>query len=187
MRKLVVFNHVSLDGYFVDGAGGMAFAHRAERDAEFDAFSARNASGGGALLFGRVTYQMMAGFWQTPAARESEPIVAERMNGLPKYVFSRTLARADWSNTTLLQGDLAGEVRRLKSAAGPGIAILGSGDLVAQLSRARLIDEYQLVVNPIALGKGRTLFEGLPEPLALRLASSHAFKNGRVLLTYEPS
>jgi dihydrofolate reductase len=185
MRKLTAFNHVSLDGYFVDAGGGMGFAHRAQRDAEFDEFTAKNASGGGALLFGRVTYQMMAGFWPTAAARQREPVVAEGMNAAPKYVVSRTLPRAEWSNTVLLKGDLAAEVGKLKATPGPNLTILGSGSVVAQLARARLLDAIQLVVNPIALGGGRTMFEGLPDPLPLRLARSHTFQNGRVLLGYE--
>ena len=117
MPKLVVYNSVSLDGYFTDANGDMSWAHK--RDPEWQAFVSENASGGGQLLFGRVTYDLMASFWPTPLAAQSNPIVAERMNSLRKFVFSRTLDKASWSNTTLLKGDLAAEVRKLKQEPGP--------------------------------------------------------------------
>jgi dihydrofolate reductase len=186
MGRLVVFNHVSLDGYFVDAHGEMGFAHQDEGDAEWNAFVAGNASGGGTLLFGRVTYEMMASFWRTPLAAETMPAVAERMNAMPKVVFSRTLRQASWANTTLLTGDLVAEVRRMKGEDGAGMAILGSGSLVAQLTPHGLIDEYQIVVNPVVLGKGRTLFEGIEQVVHLRLTNTRAFRNGCVLLCYQP-
>ena len=184
MRTLSVFNHVSLDGYFVDRNGAMNWAHK--QDAEWNAFAAENAGGGGALLFGRVTYEMMAGFWPTPAAMQTMPTGAEPMNSLPKVVSSRTLDRAPWQNTRLLRGDLATEVRQLKEEPGPGMAILGSGSIVSQLAREGLIDEYQIVVNPVVLGKGRTLFEGVDRHLALKRTKTRTFGNGNVLLCYEP-
>jgi dihydrofolate reductase len=108
------------------------------------------------------------------------------MNNLPKVVFSRTLDKASWNNTTLLKGELAAEMRRLKQAPGEGLVILGSGSLGAQLAQASLIDEYQLVVNPVLLGKGRTMFDGIQEKLSLKLTKTRAFGNGNVLLCYEP-
>ena len=103
MATLSVFNQVSLDGYFVDGSGDMSWAHKRD-DAEWDAYTAENASGGGVLVFGRVTYQMMAGFWPTPAARAMNALVAERMNNLPKVVFSRTLDQGHVEQHPLDQG-----------------------------------------------------------------------------------
>ena len=186
MRKLVVFDHVSLDGYFVDAHGDMSFAHADPEDAEWNAFVAGNASGGGGrLLFGRVTYEMMASFWPTPMAMETMPVVAEGMNNLQKVVFSRTLKEASWTNTRLVTDDLPGEVRRLKEE-GEDMTILGSGSIVSQLTRHGLIDEYQLVVNPIVLGSGRTLFEGIEEKVRLKLTHTRTFGNGNVLLSYEP-
>lgn len=187
MRKLIVFNQVSLDGYFTDAHGDMSWAHKDSGDAEWAAFVEGNASGGGVLVFGRVTYDLMAGFWPTPFAAERMPLVAERMNSLPKVVFSRTLEQASWSNTTLLRGDLAAEIRRLKAERGEGLAILGSGNIVAQLAQDDLIDEYHVVVNPIVLGKGRTLFDGVARRPSLRLMNSRVFGNGNVLLCYEPA
>lgn len=184
MRKVIAFEQVSLDGFFVDGKGDMSWAHK--QDPEWNAFVASNASGDGALLFGRVTYEMMASFWPTPAALERAPAVAEGMNRMPKVVFSRTLNKASWNNTTLVKGDVAAQVRKLKNESGPGMAILGSGSIVAQLAQAGLIDEFQIVVNPIVLGKGRTLFEGVEEKIGLKLIKSRAFGNGNVVLYYEP-
>jgi dihydrofolate reductase len=186
MRKLIVFNHLSLDGYFVDGAGDMSWAKADHQDAEWDAFVAENASGGGVLVFGRVTYELMAGFWPTPFAIENMPAVAAGMNSMPKVVFSRTLDQVSWNNTTLARGDLATEARKMKQWAGEDMAILGSGSIVSQLAQEGLIDEYHVVVNPVVLGKGRTMFDGVKEKLRLKLTKSRAFGNGNVLLVYEP-
>lgn len=186
MRKLSVFDHLSLDGYFVDRNGDMSWAKTDPGDPEWDAFVADNARGGSELLFGRITYELMAGFWPTPFAIETMPEVAARMNTLPKIVFSRSLTEASWSNTTLVSGDLIAETHRLKSRSGPDMVILGSGSIVAQLARAGLIDDYQLVVNPVALGAGRTLFEDTPGILRLKRTATRAFRNGKVLLCYEP-
>jgi dihydrofolate reductase len=184
MRKLIVFNMVSLDGFFVDGKGDMNWAHK--QDAEWNAFVSGNASGGGVLVFGRITYQLMESYWPTPMAMQNSPAVAKGMNEMPKIVFSRTLDSASWSNTKLLKGDLATEVRNLKKESGPNMVILGSGAIVSQLAQENLIDEYQLAVSPIVLGRGRTLFEGLKEKLNLKLTSSRTFGNGTVFACYQP-
>jgi dihydrofolate reductase len=186
MRKLIVFNHVSLDGYFTDAKNDMSFANNATPDAEWDAFVASNASGGGMLLFGRVTYELMANFWPTPIAAEQMPFVAERMNELPKVVFSRSLQQVSWNNTKLVKGDLTAEVKRMKKEPGEDMVIFGSGSIVSQLAQAGLIDEYQFIVDPIALGKGRTMFEGIKVRLPLTLKQARIFSNGNVLLCYEP-
>ena len=187
MRKLVVFNHVSLDGYFVDINGDMSWAHSPHDDAEWGAFVDENSKGGGTLVFGRVTYDLMASFWPTPAAHQSLPALAERMNNAPKVVFSRKMDKASWNNTKLVKGHLAGEIRKMKEEPGKGMAILGSGSIVSQLTEQGLIDEFQIVVNPIILGKGRTLFEDLEKKLSLKLTKTRGFRNGNVLLCYEPA
>jgi dihydrofolate reductase len=128
----------------------------------------------------------MASFWPTPLAAQSNPIVVERMNNLRKFVFSTTLEKVSWNNTTLLKGDLTTEVRKLKQQPGPNIVIMGSGSIVAQLADAGLIDEYQIVLNPLVVGNGRTLFEGVKNKLPMKLAKSRAFGNGNVVLFYEP-
>jgi dihydrofolate reductase len=185
MRKLGVFNQVSLDGYFAGTHGDISWA-KANQDPEFQAFAAENAKGGGALIFGRVTYEMMAAFWSTPQAYELNPTVAERMNNLPKIVFSRTLDTVSWSNTRLVIGDPAAEVRKLKKEPGKDMAILGSGSIASQLAREGLIDEYQFVVNPVVLGEGRAMLEGLERRLNLKLTNTRTFGNGNVFLCYQP-
>ena len=184
MRKVQVFENVSLDGFFVDAKNDMSWAHR--HDEEWNAFASGNASGESALLFGRLTYAMMAAFWPTPQAAQMLPAVAAGMNRARKFVVSRTLETAEWENTTLLKGDLVSEVTRLKQESGPDLVILGSGSVVSQLTEARLIDVYQIVVNPIVLGRGRTLFETVGTRLPLRLARTRSFTNGNVVLWYEP-
>jgi len=186
MRKLVVFNQVTLDGYFADVNGDISWAQKEKQDAEWNAFVAENASGGGVLLFGRITYELMASYWPTPHAIQNNPIVAGAMNKLPKVVFSRTLDKASWNNTKLVQGDMAAEIRKMKEEPGADMAILGSGSIVSQLAQEGLIDEYQIAMNPVVLGKGRTMFDGIKEKLTLKLTKSRAFGNGNVLLWYEP-
>ena len=186
MRRLISFTQVTLDGYFTGRNGDLSWAHEGQQDAEWNAFVAGNASGGGQLLFGRITYELMVSYWPTPAARANDPVVAEGMNKLPKVVFSRTLDKVSWNNTRLAKGDLATEVRTMKQEPGEGMVILGSGSLVSQLAQAGLIDEYQIVVKPVALGEGRTMFEGLKQKLNLKLTKMRAFTNGNVLLSYEP-
>jgi dihydrofolate reductase len=186
MRKLVVFNHVSLDSYFVDVNGSMSWAKSNHKDAEWNAFVAENAKGDSPLLFGKITYEVMASFWPTPMADQHDPVLAERMNKLPKVVFSRTLDKASWNNTTLVKGDLVAEIRKMKKEPGEDMVILGSGSIVSQLAQAGLIDAYQVVVNPIVLGKGRTMFEGIKDRLNLKLTKTRTFGNGNVFLSYEP-
>ncbi len=184
MRKLISFTSISLDGYFADAAGDMSWAH--SQDPEWSAYVAGNASGNGMLVFGRVTYDMMVNFWPTPAAMQAMPAVATGMNSMPKLVFSRTLQSATWTNTTLFQSDPATEMRRLKQETGPDMAILGSGSIVAQLAEEQLIDEIQVVVVPLVLGKGRSLFAGVRRRLPLTLTRSRGFGNGNVVLSYAP-
>lgn len=186
MRKLIVFNQVSVDGYFVDGHRDMSWA-KAGADDEFNRFTSDRASGGGVLLFGRVTYELMASYWPTRQAAQALPVVAERMNRLPKIVFSRTMKRATWDHTTLVKDDMLGHIRSMKAEPGEGMAILGSGNLVSQLAETGLIDGYEFIVNPLALGGGRTIFEGMTERLGLTLTQSRVFKSGRVFLSYVPS
>jgi dihydrofolate reductase len=178
--KLRVFESISVDGYFTDRQGAIAWAHSGREDPEFGAWVASNASGGGILLFGRITYQMMEAFWPTPAAAAQMPEVARGMNASPKLVASRTI-EPSWTNSRLIEGDLIESVRTLKAQDERGITVLGSGSVAAQLGEAGLVDEYQFVVLPIALGGGRTVFT---KGTSLRLLEQRAFRCGNVVLTY---
>lgn len=187
MGRLVAFNSVTLDGYFAGKNGDISWA-KAHQDPEFNAFVESNAVGGGTLVFGRITYELMASYWPTPMAAKNDPVVAERMNNLPKVVFSRTLARAPWNNTKLVKGDLTAEIRKLKAEPGRDMTILGSGSIVSQLAQEGLIDEFQFVVNPVVLGKGKTMFEGVKSAFALKLTRTRTFNSsGIVLLCYAPT
>ena len=186
MGKLIVFNSISLDGFFVDAKGDMSWAYNPIADEEWNAFVAGNAASGGTLVFGRVTYEMMAAYWPTPAAAQGSPEVARGINAASKVVFSRTLRAASWNNCTVAKGDLASEIRRMKTAR-DGIAVLGSGTIVSQLVAQGLVDELQCVVVPVALGSGRTMFDGVSRAIRLKLLGSRTFHNGNVLLRYEPA
>lgn len=184
MPRLSVFNQISLDGFISDANGDMSWAHRRD-DAEWNAFGADNAKGGGTLLFGRVTYELMASFWATPQAMKTMPGIAEPINRASKFVSSRALKEASWQNTKLLKGDLVAEVKNLKSAPGKNITIMGSGTIVSQLTQAGLIDEYHVVVVPILLGRGKTMFQTVEEKVPMKLVKTRTFGNGNVVLSYE--
>jgi dihydrofolate reductase len=185
MRKLLVFDSVSLDGYFTDAKGDMSWAHK--NDPEWVSFSSDSAKGESVLLFGRVTYEMMVAYWPTPAAAKDLPAVAQGMNASPKIVFSRTLDKVTWQNTKLVTGSPVEEVRRLKSESGPDLVVLGSGTIVSQLTAAGVVDEYELVVVPVVLGQGRSLFEGVKAHVNLKRTKCKTFTNGNVVLWYEPT
>jgi dihydrofolate reductase len=183
LRKLSGFIHLSLDGCYADAAGDMSFAHAGSDDPEWMAFTAANAASGGALAFGRITYEMMAPFWSSSAAFEQMPQVAERMRDTPKHVFSRTLVETHWRNTRV-ERDLAAGVRRLKAAEGPDITVLGSGQVLAQLIALGQLDELLVVANPVMLGAGRRWCEGVAAKV--ERVSCRAFANGKVVLGYRP-
>jgi dihydrofolate reductase len=160
------------------------WAHTGGADPEIMEFTKGNAKGVNALVFGRVTYEIMASSWPTAETMKAMPEIAKGMNEAPKYVFSRTLDRADWANTTLLKGDPATEIARIKQTPGPDLTVLGSGSIVAQLAARGLIDEVQLLVCPIVLGAGKSQFAGVSDRSEWTLTRSRSFKNGRVFMAY---
>src|SRR4030095_15173601 len=141
MSRLMVFNSLSLDGYFTDKSGDMSWAHK--NDAEWNSFVADNAKGECVMVFGRITYEMMASWWPTPQAMKSIPVVADRMNRAPKVVFSRTLEQAQWNKRKMVKTDWAAAIRKMKQKSGPDTLVIGSGTIVSQLAQKGLIDEYQ--------------------------------------------
>src|SRR5688572_8798449 len=184
MAKLSVFNFVSLDGYYKDVNNKTDWhTHGGEEEGKF---SEEGAQSGSILIFGRVTYDMMAGFWPSPMAHEMFPTVAEGMNKSEKIVFSKKMKKADWSNTKVVSGNIVDEMKKLKKTSGSDLTILGSGSIVTQFAEAGLIDTYIFMVDPIAIGSGTSIFKGLKRQLNLKLVSSRAFKSGAVLNTYEP-
>ncbi len=182
MRKLFVFNLVTLDGYF-EGPNRDIGWHNV--DAEFNEYAIEMLNSVDTLIFGRVTYDLMAGFWPTPDAIKNDPIVAEKMNSLPKIVFSRTLNKVEWNNTRLVKENIEEEIRKMKRQPGKDMALLGSGNIVTQFAERGLIDEYRIMVNPLILGAGNPLFKGIKERMKLKLKKTRMFRNGNVLLCYE--
>jgi dihydrofolate reductase len=180
MRKLRVFESISIDGYFTNNQEDMSWAHTGREDAEFGQWVGSNASLGNELLFGRKTYEQMVAFWPTPMAAQQMPEVAKGMNAAKKYVVSKTL-QPTWNNTQLLHGELVTATRNLKAVPGPDVVVLGSGSVATQLGAAGLIDEYQFVIIPIALGGGRTVFRSEHR---LRLLEQRVFRCGNVAVTY---
>ncbi len=184
MRKIIFQNMISLDGYF-EGPKRELDWHLV--DGEFNGYAAELLDSVDTLLFGRVTYQLMAGYWPTPEALTNDPVIATKMNALQKVAFSRTLPQAEWSNTRLVKGDAAAEIRRLKQIPGKDMAIFGSSDLTVSLTGTGLVDEYRIFIAPIFLGSGKPLLQGLKNRLPVRLIRSRTFKSGLVLLSYQPA
>jgi dihydrofolate reductase len=183
MRKLLVFNLVTLDGYF-EGPNRDISWHNV--DAEFNEYAVAMLDSVDMLLFGRVTYDLMASYWPTPDAIKNDPIVAEKMNSLPKIVFSRTLSKPGWNNTRLAKENIGEEIKTMKKQPGKDMALLGSGSIMSELAQRGLIDEYRIMVNPVVLGDGNPLFKGIRDRLKLQLIKTRAFRNGNVLLYYQP-
>jgi dihydrofolate reductase len=183
MSKLILFNMITLNGFFA-GPNGEIDWHNV--DEEFNRFAIEQLDSAQGLVFGRVTYQLMASYWPTPSGIKDDPIVADKMNHLPKTVFSRTLANADWNNTRLVKDHVAEEITKMKQAAGKDLFLFGSADLASTLTRFGLIDEYRLLVNPVVLGSGIPLFKGTPGKLDLKLERTKTFDSGNVLLYYRP-
>jgi dihydrofolate reductase len=184
MRNLYVFNMITVDGFFEGAQKWDLGWHNV--DAEFNDFAIAQLDATGMLLFGRVTYAGMAGYWASPDAIKDDAQVANRMNAIPKAVFSRTLEKADWNNTRLIKTNIPEEILKLKQASGKEIALFGSANLMATLAQHNLVDEYRLIVNPVVLGKGGPLFAGTLGPLKLKLLQARPFESGNVLLCYQP-
>ncbi len=172
---------VSLDGYF-EGEGNDLNWHNV--DQEFNNFALGQLSDTGLLIFGRRTYETMKDFWTSPTAFKKDRNTAMLMNKIKKIVFSKTLGRADWKNTTLLRFVSKEQIIKLKKEEGKDIAIFGSSDLSVSFVRLGLIDELRLMINPVLLGKGRSFLAGVKGNPELRLVERRVFKSGNVLLTY---
>lgn len=188
MRKIIVFNFVTVDGFFAGPKGDIDWHNF---DAEVGAFSTEQMKSLGALIFGQTTYELMASYWPTPEGIKSGSIVAEIMNSIPKIVFSKTLKEvADgpvWKNVQVFHEIKPEEILKMKEEKGKDIAIFGSGTIVQQFTNLGLIDEYRLMINPLILSDGKLLFKDIRNKLNLKLLSTKVFQNGNVLLCYEPA
>jgi dihydrofolate reductase len=177
MRRLIVSNLMSLDGFFEGPSQQLDWC---VLDEEFFAYSEDMLRSVDTIVFGRVTYQHMAAYW--PTAPKDE--IADKMNNLPKIVFSRTLQKADWSNSRLLKGDAAEEIAKLKQQPGKDMVILGSATLASSLLQTGLIDEYRVILNPILIGAGHLLFKDIKDRIRLKLQGTKLLGSGVIVLYY---
>jgi dihydrofolate reductase len=173
---------ITLDGFF-EGQNHELDWHNV--DAEFNEFAINQLNKVDILLFGRLTYQMMASYWPTPTAIKDDPIVAGKMNTIPKIVFSKSLDKVGWNNSKLIRENVAEEVSKLKQQPGKDLAIFGSSDLCLSLIKMGLVDELRIMVNPVVLGSGNPLFKGIQDKLNLKLIKIKPFSSGNVLLYYQ--
>jgi dihydrofolate reductase len=179
MRRIFLFMNVSVDGYFEAPGHDLSWAKN-----DFEAFSPGESQETDTILLGHRTYEMMKNFWPTPQAAQVAPEIAKFMNEKLKVVASHKPFEPGWKNAMVVSGDVAGAVRKLKEGPGMGIIMLGSNTLCASLMPEGLIDEFQILVNPVALGEGTSLFKGLSKKVDLTLAETRTFKSGSILLTY---
>ena len=182
MRKLILFNMVSLDGFF-EGLNHSLEWHNV--DEEFNEFAIEQLNSADILLFGRITYDLMAGYWPTLAATTDDPIVAYKMNTISKIVFSRSMEKADWENTRLVKENIKEVIMTLKNQKGKDIFIFGSATLATMLREMNLIDEYRIIINPVLIGQGKPLFLNINGMIHLKLLKTRKFKSGNLLLYYE--
>ncbi len=182
MKKIVVFNNLSVDGMFCDAMGGVNWSKR--DDGELTEYVRQTGSEIGAYVFGRVTYEMFAGFWPTPAGKSANPYFAKLLTEGKKVVFSSKLKKASWERTVIETQADAASIARLKASTDGDCLVFGSGTLVRDLTNKGLIDEYQVVLNPVLLGGGRPLFGPMPSQVELEFLESKPFSNGTVLLRF---
>lgn len=176
-----MWNLVTLDGFFEGPKSWDIDFHDSVWGEELEQYSMENSKSTDTLLFGRVTYEGMAAYW--PTAKDK---IADFMNNVPKVVFSRTLKKAEWNNTRLVKESAEKEVAKLKQQPGKNMLIFGSAHLTASLSRAGLIDEYDICLAPVVLGGGNPLFKPNPERMKLKLIEARPLKSGGVILRYIP-
>ncbi|HET7274538.1 MAG TPA: dihydrofolate reductase family protein [Longimicrobiaceae bacterium] len=182
MAKLIMWNLITLDGMFEGSEPWDLSFHEYAWNDELEKFSNEQAREVGGVIFGRRTYEGMAAHWTTAKGE-----TADFMNTVPKYVFSRTLERADWANSTLISEDAGEAVARLKEQAGKDLFVFGSAELSASLIRHGLFDEYRIGLVPVTLGEGNPLFKPDSEQVKLELQQSRPLGERCLLLRYKPS
>ena len=181
MRRLFWQLSVTLDG-FMEGPNRELKDTAEVVDEDFDRYASEMLKSIGAILLGRRTYQLFADYW--PAMTGPD---ADRLNELPKIVFSRTLERVEWKNSSLAGDEVSAEIGRLKQQSGKDLALFGSADLASTFIRLGLIDEYRILVTPVVLGAGTPMFKGIMDRIALKVSKSTTWSSGIVVLYYEPA
>lgn len=181
MRKITVFNFLSLNGFYKGPYNDISWHRHGDEE---NVFSEEMLALEHILLFGRHTYEMMAGYWSSEHALANDPIVAEKMNSAEKWLVSKSIQNPEWYNTQTLQNDFIEDIKLRKSKPGKNITILGSGSIVTQLANAGLIDHFEIMIDPIAIGEGASFLQHLNQPLELQLSHTRVFNSGTVLLSY---
>ena len=181
MRLITLFNNLSVDGYFEGPNHDISWSK-----GDFETFPTDPSEQADTILLGRATYDLMASFWPTPAA-QAYPEVAQYMNSAQKVVVTHRPFEPNWNNTTVVTNNVIDSIQKLKEGPGKSIIMLGSNNLCVQLMEAGLVDEFQLVVNPVALGAGTPMFAGLKRKVELELVDSKTSPTGVTLLTYKPA
>jgi dihydrofolate reductase len=185
MRRIIVSNLVSLDGFFEGPNREIDWFNVGE---DFFDYVRELFSSIDTILYGRETYEQMASYWPTPQADAelNDPAIIHKMNHLNKIVFSDSLQTADWNNSSIIKNVTAEKVAELKQQEGKDMVIFGSGTLVSQLTNWKLIDEYRIIINPLVLGKGHSMFNGVKGRVSLQLTDAQRLSTGSVILYYEP-
>ncbi|MGW0662362.1 dihydrofolate reductase family protein [Streptodolium elevatio] len=181
MRKIFSFLVASVDGYYVGAEDAFDWP---VVDDDFNTFAVEQLNSIDTMVFGRRTYEVMAGFWPTAFARENDPAIAALMNDTTKIVVSRTLEDADWENTTVANS--TDELAALKATPGGDVIVMGSSDLNVSLMRLGLLDEVRVMVCPVVLGDGLSLFRTATDRVPLTLTDSRTFASGNILNRYAP-
>jgi len=186
MRKLIVSNLVTVDGFFEGPNQELDWFMLNDEFFEYVKTMLNSVS---TILFGRITYQQMAGYWPTSAAEGQDPTITHKMNSLTKIVFSKTLSSADWNNSILIKENITEEIQKLKESIRPwekDMVIFGSGTIVSAFADAGLIDEYRIILNPVLIGGGNLLFKTLSTKQKLDLIRTKTLSNGVIILYYHP-
>ena len=181
MRKLIMWNFITLDGYFEGDKNWDLSFHESIWGLELEKISIEQLKSADFLVFGRVTYEGMAAYWKTA---EGEGEVTGLMNNIPKLVFSRTLKSVDWNNTTLVKGDASAEISKLKTEGNKNIFVFGSANLSETFIKDNLFDEYRIGIAPVILGSGRPLFRKGISSKKMALVSTQQLSTGGVILKY---
>ncbi|MDY9926913.1 dihydrofolate reductase family protein [Methanosarcina sp.] len=185
VKRIIASEMITLDGYFAgqDGEIDWFFWNEEMAQSAIDLISTADT-----LLFGRVTYELMASYWPSASPPTEDPIIIDKMNNLPKIVFSRALKKVEWgkwNNVRLVKEITSEEILKMKKQPGKNMVIYGSGSIVSAFMNLGLIDEYYLFVNPVVLGRGKSLFKDLNDRHKMKLIRTKAFSNGVVLLHYQ--
>lgn len=183
MRKIIVLSYLTLDGFTAAKDGGSKWI---VWDEGLDDYYIETQRAADAIIFGRTTFESLKDFWSTDKSKNENAELIEFINAAKKYVFSKSLDKADWNNSEIVRDITREEIQKLKTQAGKNILIIGSGSIASQLQNLNLIDEYRFVSLPVALGEGKPYFTNLDDKLDLRLIETKNFKSGSVLHRYEP-